>query len=201
MSTESMYARLGVDARKKGVEQLEKLIRNIAPYVFTSIVKDPATGEGVVLHVDGAGSKPIIAYLYHKETGDTAWYRGLAQDVVAMNLDDIVTVGARPIAFADYIALNPFRIPKFELLKDLSKGFEEVFKSLSEICSVYCPVFTGGETADLPDQVRTLDIVGVMYGKIKQDEDLKRGIASPGTLILGFGAAAARNTRRVRTAE
>lgn len=186
---ELKYKRLGVDPEKAGVEYFKPLIRDVLLRSFTPLVKDPSREEYLVLHVDGAGSKPIISYLYHKETGETSWFKGLAQDVVAMNIDDIVTVGAEPVAFADYIGINPVRLPKIEVLKELSTGFSEVFESLQSIGSRLkfniTPVFSGGETADLPDQIRTLDVVGVVYGRVSTLKPLKAS-ATPGSILVGL---------------
>lgn len=168
------YERLGIDAYKRDVSYFKKLIEEAFPYMFTPLLRDGE--EYITLHVDGAGSKPIISYLYYKEFNEINRFRGLAQDVVAMNLDDVITVGAEPIAFADYIAINPLKLPKSEVLRELSLGFEKVFNMLSTLESKVriTPKFSGGETADLPDQVRTLDIVGILYGR-----------ATPNTLVRG----------------
>ena len=181
------YRKLGVDAYKRDVSYFKKLIEEAFPYMFTSLLKDPDREEYLTLHVDGAGSKPIISYLYYKELDDLACFRGLAQDVVAMNLDDVITVGAEPIAFADYVAINALRLPKSEVLKELSRGFEEVFNMLSSFKSKtrICPQFSGGETADLPDQVRTLDVVGVIYARATLDT-LVGGEVRDKALIVGL---------------
>ncbi len=186
----SRYLELGVDAHKRGVELFEELIENVAPYAFATVIREPGSNEGIILHVDGAGSKPIVAYLYHMENGETRWYRGLAQDVVAMNIDDIMAVGAEPVAFADYIALNTLRLPKRDVISELCQGFKEVFDLLSraedEVNFKLRPIFAGGETADLPDQIRTLDVVGFILGKVKLERAIKGDKIPEGTLIVGL---------------
>ena len=100
MSNRSEYEKLGVDARKRDVSYFKKLIEEAFPHTFTSLLKD-LDGEGyLTLHIDGAGSKPIISYLYYKEFNEFNHFRGLAQDVMAMNLDDVITVGAKPVSYA-----------------------------------------------------------------------------------------------------
>ena len=166
---ERRYLELGVDVYKRGIGHFLKVIPNLFPYAFTTVVLDPEDkNKGLILHVDGAGSKPIIAYLCYKEMGGHDWFKGLAQDVVAMNVDDIIAVGAKPIVFADYIALNAIRIPRDIVLKEISSGFKEVFDKLSAIEREFriTPIFAGGETADLPDQTRTLDVVGALLSLI-----------------------------------
>jgi phosphoribosylformylglycinamidine cyclo-ligase len=187
MSKKSEYERLGVDAYKRDVRYLKKLVAEAFPYTFTPLLKDPDRNEYFILHIDGAGSKPIISYLYYKEINDTSFFRGLSQDVIAMNLDDIITVGAEPVAFADYIAVNPFRVPKAKILQELSIGFKEVFNILSGFKSGIrvSPLFSGGETADLPDQVRTLDIVGMLYARVTSSKIIKGDIHDK-ALIIGL---------------
>ena len=168
MDKDKKYFKLGVDVHKTGIGVFQNIIRTEYPYAFTPIIKDHV-GENIVLHVDGAGSKPIVAYLYFKETGDYSWFKGLTQDVIAMNIDDVMPVGAYPIAFADYIALNSYRISKTDVLNELGRGFKEAIdlieESTSHLKTKVSLLFAGGETADLPDQVRTLDIVGMLYAK------------------------------------
>ena len=149
----SKYAETGVDVKKKGIEVFQEIINSIFPEAFCVVTPDPGMpGYGIVTHADSAGSKPIQAYLNWRETGDLSWFEGLAQDVLAMNLNDVSCVGAEPINFVDYIALNPLKIPKRELLKILSEGFRKSLERLENLgLRVY---FSGGETADLPDQFR-----------------------------------------------
>jgi len=186
---EGRYLELGVDVYKRGIGHFLKVIPNLFPYAFTTVVLDPEDkNKGLILHVDGAGSKPIIAYLCYKEMEGHDWFKGLAQDVVAMNVDDIIAVGATPIVFADYIALNAIRIPRDIVLKEISSGFKEVFDKLSAIEREFriTPIFAGGETADLPDQTRTLDVVGALFARIKLNQVIDGSKITEGDVIVGL---------------
>jgi len=181
----SRYEELGVDVSKKGVEFLKKITDDVFPGAFSPVVKDPLNpGWGIVLHTDGAGTKPVVSYLYYKETGEEKFFETLADDVVAMNVDDAACVAGIPVAFSDYVAVNPFKVPKQELLKSLAKGFSRVFSTLrgngAEV------LFSGGETADLPDIVRTLDVSGTVMARVELSKAVTGGNVSPGDIIVGL---------------
>lgn len=179
------YAESGVDVRKRGIEAFKGVLSNLFPNAFCVISEDPyAPGYGIVSHMDSVGSKPVQAYLHWKETGDINWFKGLAQDALAMNIDDIICVGALPINFVDYVAINPFRVNKIEALKALSLGFKESLEVL-EGQNIKI-LFSGGETADLPDQLKTLDIAVAMNGRVKLSEALTGVKIEPGDVIIGF---------------
>ena len=185
MSSKSKYAEAGVDVRKRGIEAFREVLENLTPQSFCVVVKDPDLSDyGLVTHTDSAGSKPIQAYLNWKETDSIDWFRGLAQDVLAMNLDDIICVGAKPINFVDYIALNPFRVPRVELLKVLSSGFRECLNLLRRYGINI--LFSGGETADLPDQIQTIDISGTINGRVKLSMVISGERIKSGDLIIGL---------------
>ncbi|KXB06472.1 hypothetical protein AKJ53_00290 [candidate division MSBL1 archaeon SCGC-AAA382F02] len=179
------YEEVGVDAQKEGIEVFESTIKNLFPQAFCTVEQDPDNEErGIVLHTDGAGSKPVQNYLHWKETGETDWFKTIGQDVLAMNLDDLICLGAKPIGFVDYIALNKNRFPKKEVLSALNSGFKEIFDSMKnqeiEIS------FLGGETADLPDQLKTLDVSGTIYGRVNLSEAITGENIEPGNLIVGL---------------
>ncbi|MEM1586213.1 MAG: AIR synthase-related protein [Candidatus Bathyarchaeia archaeon] len=181
----SRYAEVGVDVRKRGIEAFMDLLDNLFPDAFCVVSSDPGlNGFGIVTHVDGAGSKPIQAYLHWRETGDVGWFKGLAQDALAMNLDDIICVGAVPINFVDYIAVNPLKVDKIGVLRALSEGFKECLSLLRSLGVKLS--FSGGETADLPDQLRTLDIVVAMNGRVEISKAITGGEIKPGNVIIGF---------------
>jgi len=182
----SKYAQLGVDVKKKGIESFQSIIENLYPEAFSVISQDPEFPEYVeCMHTDSAGSKPIQSYLQWKETGDTRWFKGLAQDTLAMNLDDVACVGAlRSPAFVDYVAVNPEKLPKQDVLKMLSLGFK---KCLDLLKGYRINVrFAGGETADLPDQLRTLDVSGAIHAKAKKAEIVTGAGIGEGDLIVGL---------------
>jgi len=181
----SKYAEAGVDVKKRGIEVFKKTIHNLFPEAFCVVTEDPdLPGYGLVTHADEAGSKPVQAYLHWKETGDFNWFKGLAQDVLAMNLDDIICVGAKPINFVDYVALNPFKIPKTNLLSVLNSGFKECLETL-ESHGIRI-LFSGGETGELPDQIRTLDISGTMNGRVELSKAITGVDIKPRDLIIGL---------------
>ena len=179
------YAESGVDVKKRGIESFKRTLDNLFPEAFCVISEDPDfSGYGLVTHSDGAGSKPVQAYLHWRETGDLSWFKGLAQDVIAMNLDDIICVGASPLNFVDYISVNPLKVDKIGVLKALSSGFEECLKLLAD--QGVRILFSGGETADLPDQLRTLDIAVTMNGRVELSKVLTGEKIKPGDVIIGF---------------
>ena len=181
----SKYAESGVDVRKRGIEVFKRILNNVFPDAFCVVSEDPyVPGYGIVTHTDSAGSKPVQAYLHWREDGDLNWFSGLAQDALAMNLDDVICVGALPINFVDYVAVNPFRVDKIGVLKALSKGFEECVTILNDF-SVNL-LFSGGETADLPDQVRTLDVSVTMNARVSLSNPVTGDKIAPGDVIIGL---------------
>ena len=181
----SKYAEAGVDVKKRGIEVFQETVDNLFPGAFCVVTKDPELpGYGLVTHTDSAGSKPVQAYLSWKETGDLNWFKGLAQDVLAMNLNDIACVGAKPVNFVDYIALNPSKTPKTELLRVLNSGFKQCFETLERYGIRV--LFSGGETADLPDQLRTLDISGVVNGRVELSKVITGADIKPNDVIIGL---------------
>jgi len=176
---------MGVDVRKRGIEVFEESVANLFPHAFCTVARDPELEDrGIVLHADGAGSKPLQNYLHWRETGDTEWFESIAQDVVAMNVDDIICVGASPIGFVDYVAVNGFKVPKEDLLARLSSGFKRTFGLLKDYGIDI--EFLGGETADLPDQLRTLDVSGVVSGRLRLSETITGGKIGDGDVIVGL---------------
>lgn len=170
--------------RKKGVEAFRGVVEGIFPSAFCVVQRDPDDPErGLVSHTDGAGSKPVQSYLHWRETGDASWFKGLAQDVVAMNLDDIICVGAKPIAFIDYITLNTLLIDRVKLLDAIADGFTECLKMLTGQ-GTHLP-FAGGETADHPDQLRTLDVAGSIFGRLDLKDAVTSEMIAPGDIIIG----------------
>jgi phosphoribosylformylglycinamidine cyclo-ligase len=181
----SRYKALGVDVKKEGIQVFKGIVDNLYPGAFCVITQDPTNLKtGLVSHIDSAGSKPIMSYLCYKESGDPSWFKGLAQDAVAMNIDDIICVGAEAISFIDYIAYNTLLIDRIGLLTALSEGFADTFKMLEE---TGLPVlFGGGETADLPDQMKTLDVCGALFAKVDLNKVVTGYNISPRDMIVGL---------------
>jgi phosphoribosylformylglycinamidine cyclo-ligase len=183
--TESRYEKLGVDIHKKGIEVFKPSIHALFPTAFCAVKQDPQFPEyALIAHADGAGSKPVQSYLNYKETGELTAFKGIGQDVVAMNLNDIMCVGAAPISFVDYVALNKSKIPKEALLKILNSEFTEL-SELLRAHNVTLP-FDGGETADLPDQLSTLDVSGFMEGRVKLSNVITGQEIRSGNKIVGL---------------
>ena len=180
----SRYEELGVDVKKKGIESFKQVVDNLYPDAFCVIQRDPAYPDtGLVVHTDSAGSKPIMAYICYKEIGDPSWFNGLAQDALAMNINDLVCVGANPVSFVDYVAFNTLLIDRVEMLAALSDGFGHCLKILEE---EETPVlFAGGETADLPDLLRTLDVCVTMFGRVPLSKVISGDAIKPGDKIIG----------------
>ncbi len=181
----SKYAETGVDVRKRGIETFKVTVQNLFPQAFCVVGKDPQLrGYGVLLHTDGAGSKPLQNYLHWNETGEFKWFESIAQDVVAMNVDDIICVGAQPVGFVDYVAINAFRVPKKEFLDALNFGFKKCLGMLKRHGIKI--LFLGGETADLPDQLRTLDVSGTISARVKLSKVINGSKIKPGDVIVGL---------------
>jgi phosphoribosylformylglycinamidine cyclo-ligase len=181
----SRYESLGVDVSKKGIEYLRAITDDLFPEAFCSVVRHPSDSKkGIILHEDGAGSKPLVSYLCYKETGDCKWFEPLAADVIAMNVDDVICVGGIPHAFSDYVALNGFMIDKEDLLVGLAGGFSRTFSNLLSAGTQI--LFSGGETADLPDIVRTFDVSGTVYAEVQLSKIVTSKNIAPGDLIVGL---------------
>jgi phosphoribosylformylglycinamidine cyclo-ligase len=180
----SRYEELGVDVKKKGIESFKQVVSNLYPDAFCVVQRDPDDPDmGLVVHTDSAGSKPIMAYISYRESGDSKWFSGLAQDALAMNINDLVCVGAKPVSFVDYVAFNTLLIKRVDMLRSLSEGFGGCLNILdSEGTSV---LFAGGETADLPDLLRTLDVCVTMFGRVPLDSVVTGEAIKPGDQIIG----------------
>ncbi|MBT4320503.1 hypothetical protein HOD50_07750 [Candidatus Bathyarchaeota archaeon] len=180
----SRYEELGVDIKKKGIESFKSVVENLYPDAFCVIQRDPHDpGMGLVTHTDSAGSKPIMSYINYKETRDASWFGGLAQDALAMNINDLVCVGADPVTFVDYVAFNTLLIDRVELLKALSASFGDCLDVLN---SENTPVmFAGGETADLPDLLRTIDVCVTMFGRMPLTNVISGDNIRPGDVVIG----------------
>jgi phosphoribosylformylglycinamidine cyclo-ligase len=160
MSVESKYSKRGVSSGKEDVHAaIKKIDKGLYPKAFCKIVPDFLGGDKAycnIMHADGAGTKSSLAYVYWKETGDMSVWKGIAQDAIVMNLDDLLCVGAfNNILLSSTIGRNKYHIPG-EVISAIINGTEEV---LEEIRNLGIGIWsTGGETADLGDLVRTIAV-------------------------------------------
>lgn len=185
-SYEKRRPRSDFDIHKTGARVFK--IDNLFPYSFVPVQKDLSSeGWGKIMHSDGAGSKPILNYLHWKETNNINVFEWIADDVVAMNLDDIFCVTADPaVEFVDYVAINRFKLPKEEVLGVLSNGFKKVFETLKKYGINIS--WLGGETAEVSDQVRTIDISGTVRARVKIEDAITGEKVTPGDVIIGLGS-------------
>ncbi len=185
MNEQSQYKKTGVDVEKKAVDVFKSTIQNMYPTAFCVIKRDPDFPQyAYVAHTDGAGSKPVQYYLNFRTSGDIRRFRGIAQDVVAMNIDDIACVGARPISFVDYVGINKLIIPKEDFLRTLNDEIASLAQTMRNV-GIKLP-FDGGETADHPDQLSTLDICGFMQGRAEISNLVTGEKIKPGNVIIGL---------------
>ncbi len=186
----SLYSKRGVSAQKEEVhEAVKKLDQGLFPHAFCKIYPDylgGADGFINVMHADGAGTKSILAYLYWKETGDISVWKGIAQDAVVMNLDDLLCVGIYDnIVFNSTIDRNKNLVPG-AVLEQVINGTQELFDTLKEFgVNIH---YLGGETADVGDVVRTVAVNGTMTCRWPKDRIISNDKISAGDVIVGFAS-------------
>jgi phosphoribosylformylglycinamidine cyclo-ligase len=190
----SLYSKRGVSAQKEDVHAATRnLDKGLYPKAFCKIYPDVLSGEKDwvnVMHADGAGTKSILAYLYWKETGDVSVWKGIAQDAIVMNLDDLLCVGIYDqLIFSSTIDRNKNVIPA-QVLEAIINGSQEFFDKMKTFGINI--TYMGGETADVGDLVRTIAVNGTMTSrwpgsKIISNEKIKAGDVLVG--LAGFGQA------------
>ncbi len=186
----SLYSKRGVSAQKEEVhEAVKKLDQGLFAHAFCKIYPDYLGGSDDfvnVMHADGAGTKSILAYLYWKETGDLSVWRGIAQDAVVMNLDDLLCVGIHDnIVFNSTIDRNKHLIPG-EVLEQVINGTQELFDKLAEFgVKIH---YLGGETADVGDVVRTVAVNGTMTCRWPKNKIISNDKIAAGDVIVGFAS-------------
>jgi phosphoribosylformylglycinamidine cyclo-ligase len=186
----SLYSKRGVSAQKEEVHKAtEKLDKGLYPYAFCKVYPDYLTGHDDwvnVMHADGAGTKSILAYLYWKETGDLSVWKGIAQDAVVMNLDDLLCVGIHnDLLFSSTIDRNKTLIPG-EVLETIINGTQELFDTLRKFdVNIH---YLGGETADVGDVVRTIAVNGTMTARWPKDKLITNEKIQAGDVIVGFSS-------------
>lgn len=190
MSAEERYRQRGVSADKEDVHNAIKDIdKGLFPKAFCKIVPDTLTGSDghcIIMHADGAGTKSSLAYMYWKETGDLSVWKGIAQDAIVMNTDDLLCVGAvSNILVSSTIGRNKFLIPG-EVVEALISGTEEVLQMLRDngvdIRS------TGGETADVGDLVRTVIVDSTVTCRMVRKDVIDNADIRPGQVIVGLAS-------------
>lgn len=186
----SLYAQRGVSAQKEEVHAaVQQLDQGLYPKAFCKIYADYLGGQPDwvnVMHADGAGTKSILAYLYWKETGDISVWRGIAQDAIVMNLDDLLCVGIYDnIVFNSTIDRNKSRIPG-EVLQEIISGTQEVFDMLKSFgVNIH---YLGGETADVGDVVRTVAVNGTMSVRWPKEKIITNEKIASGDVIVGLAS-------------
>ncbi|MDH5382780.1 MAG: AIR synthase-related protein [Cyclobacteriaceae bacterium] len=183
------YKLRGASATKDEVHSaIKNLDKGLFPNAFCKIVEDHFTGDDdycVVMHADGAGTKSSLAYMYWKETGDLSVWKGIAQDAVIMNVDDLLCIGAtNNILLSSTIGRNAKRIPA-EVIKAIIEGTEEVLQLLRD--NGMNIIGTGGETADVGDLVKTVIVDSTVTARMKRSEVIECNI-QPGDCIVGFSS-------------
>ena len=188
------YAQRGVSASKEDVHNAIKNIdKGLFPQAFCKIVPDHLTGDNnycLVMHADGAGTKSSLAYMYWKETGDLSVWKGIAQDALIMNIDDLLCVGATDnIMLSSTIGRNKNKIPG-EVISAIINGSEELLNDLKGFgVTIHS---TGGETADVGDLVRTIIVDSTVTARIKRSDVIDNATIKAGDVIVGlesFGQA------------
>jgi phosphoribosylformylglycinamidine cyclo-ligase len=190
MSSSNRYAGRGVSSGKEEVHQaIASLDKGLYPHAFCKIVPDALSGSDdhcLVMHADGAGTKSSLAYLYWKETGDLGVWRGIAQDAVVMNTDDLLCVGATgPILLSSTIGRNKHLIPG-EVIKALIEGTEAVLADLRDAGMDIQS--TGGETADVGDLVRTVIVDSTVVARMKRRDVIDNAHIGPGQYVVGLAS-------------
>lgn len=184
------YNQRGVSASKEDVHKaIENVDKGIFPKAFCKIVPDLLSGDPDwcnIMHADGAGTKSSLAYLYWRETGDLSVWKGIAQDALVMNLDDLLCVGATDnILLSSTIGRNKNRVPG-EVISAIINGTEELLSALREQgISVYS---TGGETADVGDLVRTIIVDSTVTARMKRSDVISNHLIQPGDVIVGLSS-------------
>ncbi len=186
----SLYAQRGVSAQKEEVHAAVKnLDQGLYPNAFCKIYPDFLGKDADwvnVMHADGAGTKSILAYLYWKETGDISVWRGIAQDAIVMNLDDLLCVGIHDdIVFNSTIDRNKKLIPG-EVIKEVIDGSQELFNTLKEFGVNIA--YLGGETADVGDVVRTIAVNGTMSVRWPKNKLITNEKIAAGDVIVGLAS-------------
>jgi phosphoribosylformylglycinamidine cyclo-ligase len=187
---DTRYNLRGVSAGKEDVHNAIKNVdKGLFPKAFCKIVPDHLTGDEdycVVMHADGAGTKSSLAYMYWKKTGDLSVWKGIAQDALIMNIDDLLCVGATDnILLSSTIGRNKNLVPG-EVISAIINGTEELLEKLREQgIGIFS---TGGETADVGDLVRTIIVDSTVVCRMKREEVISNHTIQDGDVIVGLAS-------------
>ncbi len=190
MSSSSRYDARGVSASKEDVHNaIKNLDKGIFPNAFCKIIPDYLGNDPAycnIMHADGAGTKSSLAYMYWKETGDLSVWKGIAQDAIIMNIDDLLCVGITDnILLSSTIGRNKRLVPG-EVISAIINGTEEVLAGLRDMG--VNTVFTGGETADVGDLVRTIIVDSTVTARVKRDKIIDNTKIADGDVIIGLSS-------------
>jgi phosphoribosylformylglycinamidine cyclo-ligase len=187
---DTRYNLRGVSAGKEDVHNAIKNVdKGLFPQAFCKIVPDHLSGDEdycIVMHADGAGTKSSLAYMYWKKTGDISVWKGIAQDALIMNIDDLLCVGATDrILLSSTIGRNKNLVPG-EVISAIINGTEELLETLrSQGIGIYS---TGGETADVGDLVRTIIVDSTVVCRMKRSEVISNHNIQDGDVIVGLAS-------------
>ena len=187
---DNRYAMRGVSATKEEVHNAIKNIdKGLFPKAFCKIIPDYLSGDSeycLVMHADGAGTKSSLAYMYWKETGDLSVWKGIAQDALIMNIDDLLCVGITDhILLSSTIGRNKRLIPG-EVIAAIINGTEELIEELGQHgVTIHS---TGGETADVGDLVRTIIVDSTVTARIKRSQVIDNARIEAGDVIVGLAS-------------
>ena len=191
MSTSSRYAGRGVSSSKEDVHAAIKNIdKGLYPKAFCKIIPDRLAGDPeacLMMHADGAGTKSSLAYAYWRETGDLSVWKGIAQDAVVMNTDDLLCVGALDdILLSSTIGRNKRLVPG-EVISAVINGTEEFLQSMRDLgVGIYS---TGGETADVGDLVRTIIVDSTVTARMRRSDVIDNANIKAGCCIVGLSSS------------
>jgi phosphoribosylformylglycinamidine cyclo-ligase len=189
--SDQRYNQRGVSASKEDVHNAIKNIdKGLYPKAFCKIIPDILGGDSTycnIMHADGAGTKSSLAYVYWKETGDISVWKGIAQDALIMNIDDLLCVGATDnILLSSTIGRNKMLIPG-EVISTIINGTSELCEELSQLgVHIY---LTGGETADVGDLVRTIIVDSTVTCRMKRSEVISNDNIQAGDVIVGLSSS------------
>jgi phosphoribosylformylglycinamidine cyclo-ligase len=190
MPDTSRYSQRGVSSSKEDVHAAIKAVdKGLYPKAFCKVIEDHAGGDPSfcnIMHADGAGTKSSLAYIYWRETGDLSVWKGIAQDAIVMNLDDMICVGAMDnILLSSTIGRNKELIPG-EVIAEIIKGTEQFLEEMRQQgIGIYS---TGGETADVGDLVKTIIVDSTVFCRMKRSEIIDNSQIQAGDVIVGLAS-------------